>query len=262
MQDRIAFIHVQKCAGTFVDAMLREILIPRGFSYFNPWYMTRAQISSVGRDENSTSALDKAAFRRDWNTSELQTILQRKAPLYIHNHSKNWPDSIFRRLLELNFFTFCFLRDPLDLMCSMYFFLLEKAGEPSDPSWGFPEKGKEGPRNPIGMVEGLDPFIQRYWYNLDLLLPSFLSEISFVKVFNLDNISLLLKKHLDLETIPALPKINESSNKGSEFYLSQGVISKSAQDKISKTRFFKIVEYLKSKDHGALDNCLVNFQGK
>jgi hypothetical protein len=262
VHSQIAFIHVQKCAGTYVDAVLREALIPRGFSYFNPWYMTRAQISSLGRDKDCTGALEKAAFRRDWSEHELKTILGQNAPLYIHNHSKNWPNSIFEQLVNLDFFTFCFLRDPLDLMCSMYFFLLEKAGESSDPSWGFPEKGKEGPKNPLGMADDLDQFIKRYWYNLDLLIPSFLSKIKFVKIFNPENLSMLFSKHFDLEEVPKLPKINESSNKGSEFYLAEGWISETAQDKIRKTRFFKIVEYLKNNDNGALDNCLVNFQIK
>ena len=258
VHQKVAFIHIQKCAGTYVDAALRAILIPQGFRYFNPWYMTRAQISSWGRDRGSEESLSKAHYRRDWNHTELGRIIEEKGPLYIHNHSKNWAQIHFKRMQELEYFTFCFLREPLDLMCSMYFFLLEKSGESSDPAWGFPP-GKEGPIHPMGMADGLNDFIERYTYNLDTLLPPFISEISFVKLFNQNNLQILLSRHFDVHDAIMLPKINTSSNRGSSHYVNENFISDKAQEKIKKTLFFRLCEFLKEKDASQVDNCLSHY---
>ena len=91
----LAFIHIQKCAGTYVDSYLTRSLIPLGYRVFNPWYMTRAEIASLGRGVSFSRDLCKQDYRRDWSENELLEISSiNDDHKYVHNHYKNLSQSV------------------------------------------------------------------------------------------------------------------------------------------------------------------------
>ena len=105
----LAFIHIQKCAGTYVDSYLTRHLVPLGYRIFNPWYMTRAEIASLGRGVSFSRDLSKQDYKRDWSEDELLKISSLKEKhKYIHNHSKNWSKNVFEEYKKKGFFTFSF----------------------------------------------------------------------------------------------------------------------------------------------------------
>jgi len=237
-----AFIHVQKCAGTYVDACVTRLLVPQGYTIYNPWFMTRAEIASLGRGIPFDRTISKEGCRRDWSTQELLHIKAIPGKKYVHNHSKNWNEAFSE--YKKDFFTFSFLRHPLDIMCSMYFFLLEKPGEPSDPAWGFPS-------SPQGMPKTLNEFILEYTHNLDTLLPNY-RELDFFKVFNEENLTLLIQRHFKAEHKPSR-RLNSSGNQGFIKHMANDEISTEAADKVFKTEMYDVYNRLlfdkKEKDN-------------
>lgn len=202
-------------------------LVPLGYRVFNPWYMTRAEIASLGRGVSFSRDLCKQDYRRDWSEDELIEISSiNDNHKYVHNHSKNWPQSVFTEYKNKGFFTFSFIRNPIDVICSMYFFLSEKPGHPSDPAWGYEDLGT------------LDEFVTNNCFNLDRLIPEYYSEIDFFEVFSDDSFSKLLNK-IGLNYFPSR-KLNQSSNKGCEFYLKENLLSQNAVDLVKNTKFWDI----------------------
>lgn len=194
--------------------------------------MTRAEIASLGRGIPFERTLTKDGCRRDWSVQELQHIKATPGKKYVHNHSKNWHEV----LPEYDdFFKFSFLRDPVDIMCSMYFFLLEKPGEPSDPAWGFPA-------SPKGVPCSLNEFVLEYTHNLDTLLPN-QEHLDFFRVFSEENLTLLLREHFNAEYEPQR-RMNTSSNKGHQTYLDSGELSREAVGLVKETEMYSVYKDL------------------
>jgi hypothetical protein len=228
-----AFVHIQKSAGTYVDSCIIRSLVPKGYKIYNPWYLTRAEIANLGRGIPFERTISKEEYRRDWSTSELLHIKSLPGKKYVHNHSKNWKE-VFDEYNK-DFFTFSFLRNPLDIMCSMYTFLKEKPGEPSDPAWGFP-------KNPQGMSSSLNDFILEYTFNLDTLLPDY-TKLDFFKIFSEENLAILMQNHLNSKHVPGT-KINTSNNQGYMIHMKNKEISQEAIDLVFQTEMYDVYQKL------------------
>lgn len=82
----VAFVHVMKTAGTFVDTYLRSrVLARRGYHIDNSWPHGR---------------------QSDWTAEELEGFraVDAGTALYVHNNVGNWPDDIVRRYLDDGWF--------------------------------------------------------------------------------------------------------------------------------------------------------------
>lgn len=223
----LAFIHIQKCAGTYVDSWLTRNLVPKGYRIFNPWYLTRAEIASLGRGISFSREMPKQDYRRDWSEDELLKISDFEGEKYVHNHSKNWPSKVFYEYKSKGFFTFSFLRNPIDLICSMYFFLLEKPGHPSDPAWGYEDLGT------------LDSFVRNNVFNLDTLLPSYYKDLDYFNIFSDKNFCHMLNL-LNINDYKPMDKVNVSSNKGWEHYLNNGQLSLNSVELVKNTNIWQV----------------------
>lgn len=95
---KLAYVHVMKTAGTYVSSYLRtNVLGPQGYR----------SCSAPGRDLTRT---------------ELEAVVaDPQPPVYVHNHSGNWPSDVLAQMREDGWFRFAFARDPRDQWCSFYF---------------------------------------------------------------------------------------------------------------------------------------------
>jgi len=236
-----AFVHIQKTAGTYVDAGVSRCLILKGYNIFNPWFLSRAEIANLGEREPTTTfglGLDKGDWRRDWSENELLKIAHIPMAKYVHNHGGNWTEKAFTTFKEnQECFFFSFLRNPIDMMCSMYFFLKEKAGEPSDPCWG----ANDG--HPKGLPPTVEEFFQENWMFLDTIIPSFYEKIDYLRIFSEEAMKDLIENVMGGVYKPTR-KMNTSENLGWEHYRSTKELSDDSVDRIMSTKTYQLFEEL------------------
>lgn len=97
---KLAFIHIPRTAGTFVEAYLASFLADGGCRWYNSWP-------------------DKG---RDWSPDELLALLDYPDTYaFVHNHAVGWPKQILDRYKKMGWFCFSFVRNPADQLCSLYY---------------------------------------------------------------------------------------------------------------------------------------------
>jgi hypothetical protein len=259
---KTAFIHFGKCAGVYINFYLKKNVMPDALRY-NSWEGLPIWRSVYGED-----------IHRDWSETELTQIANETFhPQFTseykmaHNHHINWNMKTVKEFRKNNWLTFTFLRDPKDLICSLYFYARKRhkfvkkdsMGRPIVPGPGLLPGGPPH-RNPmeglIVSVSGqkdpfqvpLDKFIN---FVLDdertrplWVLPDYIDELDYVAEFNERNFEIFLKKYFNHHYVPE-EKQNTSLNKGFEYYYKCGEISEETKNKIeSDPEYKKYFDYL------------------
>ena len=238
----LAFIHFGKCAGVYINKyLINNILIDEGYRLNNSWWKYNQENKSL---------------KRDYTEKELLKIMRQgyrsKKPFYVHNHHNNWNEQLIRRYSKLDWLTFMFIREPKDLICSLYFFAKDMIKgvnkTPIGPNGvlaGYQHYDTFAPLDPNKLtldefiLEMLSPEQQIFWK-----LPDYVNKINYVKEFNSENFEKFLYKFFRHQYKPNEP-VNKSSNKGYRFYKENGLISEETEKKFnSHPEYAKYLEYL------------------
>jgi hypothetical protein len=195
----LAFVHIMKTAGTFVNGYLAsQVMCGSKAKIHNSW----------------------RHFNRDWNTQELDDIRRSaKSSNYVHNHSANWTADLIRRYQDSGWFTLAFYRHPGDQLCSFY-------------HWVKREQDNALVDDLCVRNNTLDRFLLKYWsgdptferLRKGINLPAFWQELDYVAVYSDASFAEFLNKFLGHQ-YTSTERENQSGNRGYDHYLGVGEIS-------------------------------------
>jgi len=158
----IAFIHIPRTAGSYVNSYLASILHKKSYKILNSWQL----------------------LNRDWNKEELLSFLKPDIHLkYVHNHLENWKSETFYEYKKNNWFIFSFVRHPGDQLCSIYYYWKIYKEE---FNLTLDEFIKESVLNPI----------------INAIIPAFWRDLNFIAEFNHKNFKEFLKKYFNQDYVP------------------------------------------------------------
>lgn len=227
---KIAFVHFGKCAGSYMRFYMKDnFLKPLNYNNIDSWLPSLRHMN------------------RDWNDEELNGFINSaEEKMFIHNHHFGWNEKMIKIANEHGFLTFCFIRNPKDILCSLYCWGRERiaGGEQipiNDPDG---KKFKEGEGfdsvfSTSAMDLSLDEFINVFtnsensggcgsvWH-----LPDWIDEVEYVAEFNDKNFAHFLNKYFQHYYVPR-QKINISSNKGYKYYYDKGLISEETHEMLN-----------------------------
>jgi hypothetical protein len=200
------FLHKPKTAGTYLDIKFINNASPiheNNFLYFNPWQQSY----------------------RDWSCEECKEIanLKLNCNMITHIHSSSLGTEQFYEFKKNNWFSFIFIRDPLDIICSLYyFFKFNSEATLNDYTMKQVNFCRNNSLNDFCVKAIHDNDYRVFW-----VLPEYFKDIDFVgiptkKCFEeLFRVLSLVYKETE--------KANSSKNKGYKLYANSGAISKSNQ---------------------------------
>lgn len=195
------FIHKTKTAGSYVLSRL-EAAICESYLMFDGWKLKTTYDQYLGKDLTS-SDLDKIA------QFELDNIKQ-----MVHIHSTNISIENFNKFAAYNWFSFMFLRDPLDtISSSVVHFYFNKDADLDEIN--------------LQMNERLQFFLEN---DISWKLPEYWEKINWIGIPT-ENYFKKLFEILGLTYTPS-EKINVSNNLGYKYYLENEYISKETHKKI------------------------------
>lgn len=239
---KLAFIHFGKAAGVYIQHYIREQVFPR-MKHFNSWW-----------DFNYKN---KRALTRDWTEEELLEIADANVEEALtHNHHINWTKESVKKFNDNGWLTFMFIRNPKDIMCSLYFWAQSQWDR-----WDAEDKSAQVLREPLTeelkYISGqdnpynvsLDDFIrgmlsgkgaQYLW-----VLPDYIDDIQHVAEFNNNNFGSFLLDNFQHLYCP-MKKRNTSKSEGYKTYLERGEISKETHSMVENHPEYKrYLKYLK-----------------
>ena len=239
---KLAFIHFGKAAGVYIQHYIREQVFPR-MKHFNSWW-----------DFNYKN---KRALTRDWTEEELLEIADTNVEEALtHNHHINWTKESVKKFNDNGWLTFMFIRNPKDIMCSLYFWAQSQWDR-----WDAEDKSAQVLREPLTeelkYISGqdnpynvsLDDFIrgmlsgkgaQYLW-----VLPDYIDDIQHVAEFNNNNFGTFLLDNFQHLYCP-MKKRNTSKSEGYKTYLERGEISKETHSMVENHPEYKrYSKYLK-----------------
>lgn len=218
--EKLAFIHYGKVAGVYIQHYIRNYVFSE-MDHFNSWWDLESE--------------NKRALDRDWTEEELLEIAETdKQRVLAHNHHINWSEKTVKKFNENGWFTFMFIRNPKDILCSLYFWAQSQwdRWKPDEVSESLREPLREelklmsGQNNPYNV--SLDQFIQyiishenssKLW-----ALPDYIDEIQYVAKFSNKNFGKFLLDNFQHYYEPK-ERLNASKSKGYGVYLKSGEIS-------------------------------------
>jgi hypothetical protein len=238
---KLAFIHFGKAAGVYIQHYIREQVFPR-MKHFNSWW-----------DFNYKN---KRALTRDWTEEELLEIADANVEEALtHNHHINWTKESVKKFNDNGWLTFMFIRNPKDIMCSLYFWAQSQWDR-----WDSEDKSAQALREPLTeelkYISGqdnpynvsLDDFVrgmlsgkgaQYLW-----VLPDYIDDIQHVAEFNDKNFGSFLLDNFQHLYAP-LRKRNISKSEGYKAYLDRGEISKETHSMVeSHPEYKRYLKYL------------------
>ena len=238
---KLAFIHFGKAAGVYIQHYIREQVFPR-MKHFNSWW-----------DFNYKN---KRALTRDWTEEELLEIADANVEEALtHNHHINWTKESVKKFNDNGWLTFMFIRNPKDIMCSLYFWAQSQWDR-----WDAEDKSAQVLREPLTeelkYISGqdnpynvsLDDFIRgmlsgkgaRYLW----VLPDYIDDIQHVAEFNNNNFGSFLLDNFQHLYVP-MKKRNTSKSEGYKTYLERGEISKETHSMVeSHPEYKRYLKYL------------------
>jgi len=200
---KIAFIHFGKCAGVKTNKLFKAACNLKGVPVYD-WHLP---IPELGRD---------------WSSVELNLMSGLESG-YVHNHHISWSPQDIATYNKKGWETFTFLRDPRDLLCSLYFW--------SRIIHHSPFKG-----NPTDSSGTLDEFLRsivseesKSMWRLFRPPPYIKNRVKHVAQFSEDALWDLVKKlglyEESLYDVWYNHKANVSGNKGWNYYVETELIS-------------------------------------
>ena len=236
MKEKVAFVHFAKSAGRFVNNyMVNHVcngnfakIARQGTKYFNSY----SGPFHLGRDWKETELFEFAIDRSPHQIPSEQDYklhsqhwqhgyLDRQ---FIHNHQYGWTPRAIHEFKRNGWFIFTFLRDPAELICSLYWWSQDQVLRGVDPNIVF---------KPVELLYlSLDEFmaklltghigLRRYF-----ALPEFVDQIDYVAEFTEENFRAFLLTHFDHQYQADTNNQRErwrSTNKGIDHYVSTGEI--------------------------------------
>lgn len=199
---KIAFIHFNKCAGTYINNRIKFSI--KDIDIYDPW--------------NPPHIL-----WRDYTEDEILEISKSRTG-YIHCHHGAWTLKSIDMLD--GWFKFSFLREVEDIICSLWHFYREKNFKTSIESEVELKLLATGP---------LDTFINKLIsdevdYSILWKIPEYIDKLDFVKIVSEDNFYKLFNK-LNLVYAPS-EKENVSKNVGYWNHLKNGDISQKTHNNL------------------------------
>jgi hypothetical protein len=234
---KLAFVHFGKCGGVYVNRYLHEIALP----YYSQYMSWHEGLNPKGISE------------RDFTREELFEIAETAdQQSIVHNHHVSWDKETLRSFNDNGFLTFGFVRDPRDVICSLYFFCYKEYLRHGDNHFLAKELIRGFDEIDPSKISLNDFFIhlvqnsRKGW-----AMPDFIDEIDFVAEFNNDNFGYFTKKYLDHDHVPQERK-NATQNRGYKYYCESGELSSEAQDLIENDsnciRYLKLIKSAKQVD--------------
>lgn len=186
---KLAFVHLPRTAGTFVNAYLADVLVGRGYEWHNSWV---------------------PGTNRDYTPDELLTLLdQSHSHAFVHNHVGNWPRHVFDAYRAKGWFFFAFVRDPADQICSLYYYLRQR--QPA-----------------VVAAVSLDEFfratISEQLYGQHYFAPDYWPELDCIEEYGDEYFARFLARFLGHSFQPR-PRVNVSNNSGYQKLLADGELS-------------------------------------
>jgi hypothetical protein len=210
---KIAFVHFGKAAGIYVIKYLQRNCL-EGFKNYNSW---------------------NYGWKRDFTESELFEIAETDEEYaFVHNHHLGWTKEAILKFTQEGWTIFTFLRDPRDLICSLYFWAKDKGVE-IRPGLPHPETLDE-----FFDLAVHDKALRELW-----TIPYHVIQYDFVREFNDNTFDELLSLYWGAEHKP-LERFNISSNKGFRHYLATGELSQAKYQRLLKDKEYKrYTEFIK-----------------
>ena len=199
--DKLAFIHFAKAAGRYIGHYLctqifgnsASDLAEQEYKVFNSWerpYLldrdwTETELLQLANNrfpEQSATPAQIKAHHRLWKHNYLDKQ-------YVHNHHYSWCERTVREFRRNGWFTFMFIRDPAELLCSLWTWARKARAAGTDPRYII---------QPTRLIEmELDAFIKEIISCPELrqfyALPDYVDEIDHVAEFTEDNFRLFVK---------------------------------------------------------------------
>lgn len=200
--DKLAFVHIMKTAGSYVDRCLREQVLQR--------HKVRRWRNHVIR--NSW----QQGLGRDWTDDELRAFLALPhRRVYVHNHSVNWSEDLVRAYADAGYSTFSWVRHPGDALCSFYHWRMRK-GPPLE--WSLDALLRQ-------TIDAGRPWeIPEWWERLDFVAP-----------FSQEAFERFVQAGFGV-AVGGLERTNASDNRGYEHYRTTGEISEEAHLALEASR--------------------------
>jgi D-inositol-3-phosphate glycosyltransferase len=198
LESRLAFVHIPRTGGTYVDRYLGTVLDPSGFALYNA--------GNWGLD-------------RDWSVDELEEIRKRPDRLaYVHNHTHGWTIEALERYRKDGWHTFSFFRHPGDQLCSFFFWIRarRRRGTTTD-DWAWISR--------VDLDDFLKGVLRRERLNAGVLeaMP-WAPHLDSLEEFGADSFGRFLSERLGHEYKPQAP-VNSSGNPGWSQARAQGLVS-------------------------------------
>ncbi len=234
------FVHFGKAAGSYLNAYLvREVFVKNDFiEKYKPHFYNNWWARQFPKGEGDFLFKSFSEEPRDFNKSELLEISKKSKDnlKFVTCHHNNVDDDTVDFFNSKDWLTFMFIRDPRDVICSLYFFSIKIKAK-----HGVSALGREGAlagnfyteedfQEPDWDDPDLDTFVNRvitkpeyfrFWKT-----PSYIDKLDFVKEFNEKNFSIFLRQAYNHDyQKAAISEKNTSYNKGYKHYLDKGLIS-------------------------------------
>lgn len=234
--DKVAFIHYAKAAGRYVGYYLRSQVFGNGmadqaeqeFKIFNSWEAPY----TLGRDWTETELMQLAnnRFPAQYPTPAQVVTHHRRwahdylSRQYVHNHHYSWTRDTVREFRHNGWLTFMFIREPAELLCSLWTWSRNAIAAGADPGQVI--------RPPRLIEQPLDAFIREIlstpaFHNF-YALPDFVGDIDYVAELTQENFGQFLHERFNHRYHPDRvgPRHRYSSgNPGYVAYRHQGLIT-------------------------------------
>lgn len=204
----IAFLHFPKCGGTFVAKYLRKQILQGKYTCNDP------QSNVPWHDYSFEELIDINSKERQFVWTHLVSPCTYMIETF--GHDSTVAKKTFDFFKENGWFTFGFVRDPRDALCSMYFYGQDNINNP-DFKWA--------------KQETLEEFIIN-WHYKPFKIPDYWQEFDFISEFSEFAFSHFLRKYFGHKLSAKMSQStfkNSSSNKGYDYYCSAGQISDRTQ---------------------------------
>ena len=214
---KVAFVHYGKAAGVYVNKYIKQTCLESYTKYFSH----HANLNPFEIE------------KRDWSSDELNKIaIEAEDYSFITNHHINWNFDNIQQFKNNNWFTFMFIRNPEEILCSLFNWSKEKK---------FSLRGDKG--NPNSLQEMFELAMKDKHFSRLWILPDYIDELDHVAEFSDKNFNYFLTLHFGEKHIP-LQRENTSNNKGFKYYKENNFIEEETLNK-----FFNHPEYLKYKKY-------------
>ena len=250
---KYAFVHMAKCGGTYVKTYLHSVIL-------NP---CKGHIPE-GKHKDSRFGSPHLEFRAEQISKLVDEVdkvdLTENQWIRFHQNSAN--SEVIKKLNDFGWETFTFLRDPRDIICSLYFFASRKhksvhkskadkvvtnhlamapwsgiAGHQGIDEWDFDKVDV----HKVSLNDFVKELINNEKLHIFWQLPEYIDSVKHVDKMSHENLGKFINKVIDPEHIymPMPIGKNDSDNKGFKHHVNSGEISKEVADLVESCEKIK-----------------------